>query len=270
MIVTEWPELRDLAVGRGSRRDARNPLIVDGRNLLDPDAVRTLGFLYEGVGRPEPVRARAGVSDMEAIILAGGKAERLGEAAHGLPKALVALAGLPLAAYQIALLAGAGVDARDRQLRRGPGGELFERSSPASARDGAVGGARAARTRRRAAFAAQAAPGERSRLRAQRRRAPRRRPRDLLARHARARRRGDDHGRAAPQRSSASSTSTTTTSSRGSARRRSCPSGSTPASTSSMMRRSSGSLNAATTRRRPSRSSRLRVASEPGDTRGSG
>jgi NDP-sugar pyrophosphorylase family protein len=47
---------------------------------------------------------------VEAIILAGGKAERLGEAAQGLPKALVALAGRPLAAYQIALLAQAGVE----------------------------------------------------------------------------------------------------------------------------------------------------------------
>jgi NDP-sugar pyrophosphorylase family protein len=47
---------------------------------------------------------------VEAIILAGGKAERLGEAAQGLPKALVALGGRPLAAYQIALLAQAGVE----------------------------------------------------------------------------------------------------------------------------------------------------------------
>ena len=29
-----------------------NPLIVDGRNLLDPAAVRSAGFVYEGIGRP--------------------------------------------------------------------------------------------------------------------------------------------------------------------------------------------------------------------------
>jgi NDP-sugar pyrophosphorylase family protein len=46
---------------------------------------------------------------VEAILLAGGKAERLGEAAHGRPKALVPLAGRPLAVYQVALLAAAGV-----------------------------------------------------------------------------------------------------------------------------------------------------------------
>jgi NDP-sugar pyrophosphorylase family protein len=46
----------------------------------------------------------------EAIILAGGKAERLGDAAGGRPKALVEVAGKPLAAYQVARLARAGVD----------------------------------------------------------------------------------------------------------------------------------------------------------------
>ena len=47
---------------------------------------------------------------MEAIILAGGKAERLGDLAGGLPKALVAIAGRPLAAWQVGLLARAGVE----------------------------------------------------------------------------------------------------------------------------------------------------------------
>jgi len=46
---------------------------------------------------------------VEAILLAGGKAERLAEAAQGRPKALVPVAGRPLAAYQVALLAAAGV-----------------------------------------------------------------------------------------------------------------------------------------------------------------
>jgi NDP-sugar pyrophosphorylase family protein len=46
---------------------------------------------------------------VEAIILAGGKAERLGDAAGGRPKALVDVAGKPLAAYQVGRLARAGV-----------------------------------------------------------------------------------------------------------------------------------------------------------------
>lgn len=46
---------------------------------------------------------------MEAVILAGGRAERLGAAAEGRPKALVEVGGCPLAAYQVALLTRAGV-----------------------------------------------------------------------------------------------------------------------------------------------------------------
>jgi NDP-sugar pyrophosphorylase family protein len=47
---------------------------------------------------------------LEAIILAGGKAERLGAAAAGKPKALVPVRGRPLAAYQVERLAAAGVE----------------------------------------------------------------------------------------------------------------------------------------------------------------
>jgi NDP-sugar pyrophosphorylase family protein len=47
---------------------------------------------------------------MEAIILAGGQATRLGDAARGQPKALVPIAGHPLAEYQVAQLVRAGVD----------------------------------------------------------------------------------------------------------------------------------------------------------------
>ena len=46
---------------------------------------------------------------MEALLLAGGKAERLGDAAQGLPKPLVPVAGFPLAEYTVGRLVGAGV-----------------------------------------------------------------------------------------------------------------------------------------------------------------
>jgi NDP-sugar pyrophosphorylase family protein len=46
---------------------------------------------------------------MEALLLAGGKAERLGEAAQGLPKPLVPVAGFPLAEYSVGRLVAAGV-----------------------------------------------------------------------------------------------------------------------------------------------------------------
>ena len=46
---------------------------------------------------------------MEAIVLAGGKAERMGEATEGRPKSLVIVGGKPLLAWQIGRLRGAGV-----------------------------------------------------------------------------------------------------------------------------------------------------------------
>jgi NDP-sugar pyrophosphorylase family protein len=47
---------------------------------------------------------------VEGIILAGGRAERLGDAAAGGPKALVEVGARPLAAYQVEQLAAAGVE----------------------------------------------------------------------------------------------------------------------------------------------------------------
>jgi NDP-sugar pyrophosphorylase family protein len=46
---------------------------------------------------------------LEAIVLAGGKAERLGDASGGRPKSLVEIAGRPLLAYQVGILKRAGV-----------------------------------------------------------------------------------------------------------------------------------------------------------------
>lgn len=46
---------------------------------------------------------------MEALLLAGGKGERLGDASGGRPKPLVPIAGVPLAAYAVSRLAEAGV-----------------------------------------------------------------------------------------------------------------------------------------------------------------
>src|SRR5579863_10490621 len=63
---------------------------------------------------------------MEAIILAGGKAERLGDAAGGRPKALVEVGGRPLAAYQVSRLGQAGVGRVIVSCAAGQG-EAFER-----------------------------------------------------------------------------------------------------------------------------------------------
>jgi UDPglucose 6-dehydrogenase len=50
VVVTGWDELKELP--RAEIRDAmRVPLIVDGRNVVDPEAARSAGFTYEGIGR---------------------------------------------------------------------------------------------------------------------------------------------------------------------------------------------------------------------------
>jgi len=50
VIVTEWPELRELDWAEAGVR-MRNRLVVDGRNMLDPASLRALDFEYEGIGR---------------------------------------------------------------------------------------------------------------------------------------------------------------------------------------------------------------------------
>ena len=63
---------------------------------------------------------------MEAIVLAGGRAERLGDAAAGRPKSLVDVAGRPLLAYQVALLSRAGVERVIVSCAAGKGPEFEE------------------------------------------------------------------------------------------------------------------------------------------------
>jgi UDPglucose 6-dehydrogenase len=64
VIVTEWPELRELASAE-TLSAMRGNLIVDGRNLLDPEAVRAAGFVYEGVGRANSRPAAPAESEQE-------------------------------------------------------------------------------------------------------------------------------------------------------------------------------------------------------------
>ena len=50
VLVTEWPEFAELdwpEIGRSMN----HALLVDGRNYLDPGALRGAGFTYEGIGR---------------------------------------------------------------------------------------------------------------------------------------------------------------------------------------------------------------------------
>lgn len=50
ILVTEWPEFKEIDWAEAAKRMA-NPLLIDGRNFLDPEELRRAGFTYEGIGR---------------------------------------------------------------------------------------------------------------------------------------------------------------------------------------------------------------------------
>jgi UDPglucose 6-dehydrogenase len=50
LLLTGWPEFQHLDFVR-VRASMRRPLLFDGRNVLDPAAMRALGFRYRGIGR---------------------------------------------------------------------------------------------------------------------------------------------------------------------------------------------------------------------------
>jgi UDPglucose 6-dehydrogenase len=60
VLVTEWREFAELDWSAAAERMAR-PLVVDGRNYLDPEKLVSAGFEYEGIGRtvnsPRPATA---------------------------------------------------------------------------------------------------------------------------------------------------------------------------------------------------------------------
>jgi UDPglucose 6-dehydrogenase len=53
VVITEWHEFRGLDPRR-IKKAMRQPRIVDLRNIFDPEEMRSLGFTYEGIGRPRP------------------------------------------------------------------------------------------------------------------------------------------------------------------------------------------------------------------------
>jgi UDPglucose 6-dehydrogenase len=50
VLVTEWPEFRELDWSAAAQQ-MPGRLVIDGRNVLDADVVRSAGFAFEGVGR---------------------------------------------------------------------------------------------------------------------------------------------------------------------------------------------------------------------------
>jgi len=50
VVVTEWEEIRTLDLKRAASLMEKPPLMVDGRNALNPRDVRDAGIRYRGFG----------------------------------------------------------------------------------------------------------------------------------------------------------------------------------------------------------------------------
>ncbi len=50
VVVTEWNEFKHLDMGR-VKTLMRQPIMVDGRNIYEPETMKALGFTYRGIGR---------------------------------------------------------------------------------------------------------------------------------------------------------------------------------------------------------------------------
>ena len=59
VIVTEWAQFRALDLDR-IRKEMARPVLVDLRNIYRPEEMASLGFVYEGVGRPDAPSGIAG------------------------------------------------------------------------------------------------------------------------------------------------------------------------------------------------------------------
>lgn len=51
LILTEWEEFANLDLSR-LRSELRYPIVIDGRNLYDPEVMANQGFTYYSIGRP--------------------------------------------------------------------------------------------------------------------------------------------------------------------------------------------------------------------------
>jgi UDPglucose 6-dehydrogenase len=65
VLVTEWPEFAELDWKELAATMA-SPVLIDGRNYLDPEGMREAGFEYDSIGRPPP-------SVTPAVELAAGE-----------------------------------------------------------------------------------------------------------------------------------------------------------------------------------------------------
>ena len=114
MLVTEWREFAELD-WEALRERMAQPLIVDGRNFLDPERAARRGLRLRGHRAREAIRRASGhasrprpASLMQAIVLVGGEGTRLRPLTRRVPKPAMTLVDRPFLAYMIEWLACTG------------------------------------------------------------------------------------------------------------------------------------------------------------------
>ena len=100
VLVTEWPEFRELDWAGEVKRRLNAPLVVDGRNFLDREALRRGRVHLRG-------NRQVGV---QALVLAGGEGTRLRPLTHTTPKPVMPLAGRPFLCFMLDWARAHGVD----------------------------------------------------------------------------------------------------------------------------------------------------------------
>lgn len=72
LILTEWDEFAALDLPR-LQREMKYPIVIDGRNLYDPESMAALGFTYHSIGRPvitpeaRPIAANASARTLKNL-----------------------------------------------------------------------------------------------------------------------------------------------------------------------------------------------------------
>jgi UDPglucose 6-dehydrogenase len=65
LILTEWEEFANLDLDRLARA-LKYPIVIDGRNLYDPQRMARHGFSYYSIGRPAITQEDASVASLKA------------------------------------------------------------------------------------------------------------------------------------------------------------------------------------------------------------
>jgi UDPglucose 6-dehydrogenase len=52
LLLTDWKEFAELDLDR-LREQLAYPIVIDGRNLFDPQVMAEHGFIYSSIGRPD-------------------------------------------------------------------------------------------------------------------------------------------------------------------------------------------------------------------------